>query len=141
MKKWQYPFIASLLSIVVLAGCGQAPKNEENTQTSNGSTASKSPSGEITVYTALEDDQIKTYLLSFKARYPEVKVNIVRDSTGIITAKLLAEKDNPQADLVWGTAATSLLVLDQQGMLEGYSPKGIERVSPEFKTPGSQRTG
>jgi len=133
MKKWQYPFIASLLSIAVLAGCGQAPKTEENTQTSNGSTASASPSGEITVYTALEDDQIKTYLLSFKARYPEVKVNIVRDSTGIITAKLLAEKDNPQADLVWGTAATSLLVLDQQGMLEGYSPKGIERVSPEFK--------
>lgn len=133
MKKWQFPVIASLLSIAVLAGCGQAPQNQENTQPSNGSTAQANPSGEITVYTALEDDQIKTYLLSFKAQYPDVKVNIVRDSTGIITAKLLAEKDNPQADLVWGTAATSLLVLDQQGMLEGYSPKGIERVSPEFK--------
>lgn len=133
MKKWHFPFIASLLSIAVLAGCGQAPQKQGNTQSSNDSIAQASPSGEITVYTALEDDQIKTYLLSFKAHYPDVKVNIVRDSTGIITAKLLAEKDNPQADLVWGTAATSLLVLEQQGMLEGYSPKGIERVSPEFK--------
>lgn len=35
--------------------------------------------------------------------------------------------------MIWGVAATSLLVLDQHGMLEGYSPKGIERVAPEFK--------
>lgn len=129
MKKWQYPFLASILSIGVLAGCGQAPQSQTNTQKATAA----APSGEITVYTALEDDQIKTYLDSFHAKYPEVKVNIVRDSTGIITAKLLAEKDNPQADVVWGTAATSLLVLDQQGMLEGYSPKGIEKVSAEFK--------
>lgn len=129
MKKWHYPLLASFLSIAVLAGCGQAPQSQGNAQATTGS----GQSGEITVYTALEDDQIKTYLESFKARYPEVKVNIVRDSTGVITAKLLAEKENPQADVVWGTAATSLLVLDQQGMLEGYSPKGVERVSPEFK--------
>lgn len=57
----------------------------------------------------------------------------MRDSTGVVTAKLLAEKDNPQADVVWGTAATSLLILDQQGMLAPYSPKGVEKVLPEFK--------
>ncbi|ATF15033.1 putative 2-aminoethylphosphonate ABC transporter substrate-binding protein [Brevibacillus sp. HB1.2] len=131
MKKWHYPLLASVLSIAFLAGCGQSTGSQPNTQASK--TESTTASGEITVYTALEDDQIKTYLESFKAKYPDVKVNIVRDSTGIITAKLLAEKDNPQADVVWGTAATSLLVLEQQGMLEGYSPKGIEKVSPEFK--------
>ncbi|WP_025844547.1 TOBE domain-containing protein [Brevibacillus agri] len=127
--------LASFLSIAFLAGCGQAPQSQANTQGATGSQASeqKSAGGAITVYTALEDDQIKTYLESFKAKYPDVQVNIVRDSTGIITAKLLAEKDNPQADVVWGTAVTSLLVLEQQGMLEGYSPKGIERVSPAFK--------
>lgn len=130
MKKWHYPLLASFLSIAVLAGCGQAPESQANTQASATGTANAEA---ITVYTALEDDQIKTYLESFKAQHPDVKVNIVRDSTGVITAKLLAEKDNPQADVVWGTAATSLLVLDQQGMLEGYAPKGVEKVSPEFK--------
>jgi iron(III) transport system substrate-binding protein len=91
--------------------------------------------GEILVYTALEDDQIPRYLESFKAQHPDITVKIVRDSTGIVTAKLLAEKDNPQADVVWGTAATSLLLCDQAGMLEGYAPKGIERVLPQFKDP------
>ncbi|SCW51199.1 2-aminoethylphosphonate ABC transporter binding protein [Paenibacillus tianmuensis] len=66
-----------------------------------------------------------------------MKLNIVRDSTGIITAKLIAEKDNPQADVVWGLAATSLLVLDQNGMLEGYSPQGVDRIQPDFKDKNS----
>lgn len=90
--------------------------------------------GEITVYTALEDDQYPVYLESFKKQYPDVKLNIVRDSTGIITARLLAEKANPQADVVWGVAATSLLVLDNQKMLAPYAPKGVERVLPQFKS-------
>ncbi len=43
-----------------------------------------------------------------------MKLNIVRDSTGVITAKLLAEGKNTQADVVWGTAASSLLALDKK---------------------------
>lgn len=92
-------------------------------------------SGELTVYTALEDDQIQAYLAPFNERYPNITVNIVRDSTGIITARLLAEKDNPQADLIWGLAATSLLVLDSEGMLEGYAPQGLEKVEARFRDP------
>ena len=42
-----------------------------------------------------------------------MKLNIVRDSTGVITAKLLAE-GKIQADVVWGTAASSLLALDKK---------------------------
>lgn len=90
---------------------------------------------ELLVYTALEDDEIPRYLELFKKEHPEITVKIVRDSTGIVTAKLLAEKDNPRADVVWGTAATSLLVCDQNGMLEGYAPKGLEKVRPEFRDP------
>lgn len=87
----------------------------------------------INVYTALEDDQIAVYLPLFEKEHPDIKVNIVRDSTGVVTAKLLAEKDNPQADAVWGLAATSLLVADQQGMLEPYAPAGLDRILPEFR--------
>ena len=88
---------------------------------------------DILVYTALEDDQVPRYLESFKKEHPEITVKIVRDSTGIVTAKLLAEKANPQADIVWGTAATSLLVLDQEHLLTGYAPKGVEKVPAQFK--------
>ena len=88
---------------------------------------------DILVYTALEDDEWTVYIKDFQQKYPDIEVKMVRDSTGIVTAKLLAEKDNPQADLVWGTAATSLLLCDQVGMLAGYNPKGIDRVKPGFK--------
>ncbi len=91
-------------------------------------------SGTITVYTALEDELVTEYLKSFYAKYPNIKLNVVRESTGIITARLIAEKDNPQADVVWGTAASSMLVLDEHGQLEPYAPKGIERILPKFKS-------
>lgn len=88
---------------------------------------------EILVYTALEDDEIPKYLALFKKSHPDINVKIVRDSTGIVTAKLLAEKENPRADLVWGLAATSLMLCDQAGMVEPYAPKGVERVVPKMR--------
>ena len=45
---------------------------------------------ELTVYTALEAEQLKTYKNAFEKANPDVEIKWVRDSTGIITAKLLA---------------------------------------------------
>ena len=95
--------------------------------------ASFALSAEITVYTALEDDELVIYVPAFEKAHPEIKLNIVRDSTGIITARLLAERENPAADVVWGTAVTSLLVCDDLGMLEGYNPRGIKNVKDAMK--------
>lgn len=89
--------------------------------------------GELLVYTALEDDEIPRYLELFKKAHPDITVKIVRDSTGIVTAKLLAEKDNPRADVVWGTAATSLMLCNKAGMVEPYAPKGLEKVRPKMR--------
>ena len=85
---------------------------------------SSASAADLLVYTALEDDELAVYLPAFKKAHPDINVNIVRDSTGIVTAKLLAERDNPQADVVWGLAATSLLLLKSEGMLEPYAPAG-----------------
>jgi len=90
---------------------------------------------ELLVYTALEADQIQAYKKSFEAQNPTIELKIVRDSTGIITAKLLAEKSNPQADVVWGLAATSLMLLDKEGMLAPYAPKGLEKVKASMRDP------
>ena len=87
----------------------------------------------LTVYTALETDQIKAYENGFNKANPNIELKWVRDSTGVITAKLLAEKANPQADVIWGLAATSLLVLKPEGMLMPYAPKGVERLDAQFR--------
>ncbi|XZG69674.1 putative 2-aminoethylphosphonate ABC transporter substrate-binding protein [Chitinibacteraceae bacterium HSL-7] len=86
----------------------------------------------LTVYTALEADQLKAYQEAFEARNPDIKLKWVRDSTGIITAKLLAEKAAPQADVVMGVAASSLLVLNQEGMLQPYAPAGVKALSRSY---------
>jgi len=88
--------------------------------------------GELTVYTAVEAEDLKKYADAFNADHPDIKINWVRDSTGVVTAKLLAEKNNPQADLIWGLAATSLLLLKSEGMLEAYAPKGVENLDSKF---------
>lgn len=87
----------------------------------------------LTVYTAIEADDLKKYAARFNEDHPDIEIKWVRDSTGVITAKLLAEKANPQADVIWGVAATSLLVLKPEGMLLPYAPKGLEKLDSEFR--------
>jgi iron(III) transport system substrate-binding protein len=88
---------------------------------------------QLLVYTALETDQIKAYQEGFNKAYPDVEIKWVRDSTGVITAKLLAEKANPQADVVMGVAASSLALLDKQGMLEPYAPLNLDAIMSQYR--------
>jgi iron(III) transport system substrate-binding protein len=87
----------------------------------------------LTVYTALESDQLKAYKEAFEKDVKGIELVFVRDSTGVITAKLLAEKNNPRADIVWGVSASSLALLGNEGMLEPYAPAGADKVTAKFK--------
>ena len=88
---------------------------------------------ELTVYTAVEAEDLKRYAEAFNEDHPDIEIKWVRDSTGIVTAKLLAEKNNPQADVVWGLAATSLLLMKGEGMLEPYAPAGLDKLDSKFR--------
>ncbi|WP_373090133.1 putative 2-aminoethylphosphonate ABC transporter substrate-binding protein [Sneathiella sp.] len=94
--------------------------------------ATHAMAGELTVYTAVEAEDLKRYAEEFNKAHPDIQINWVRDSTGVVTAKLLAEKNNPQADVIWGLAATSLLLMKSEGMLEAYAPKGVEALDKKF---------
>ena len=87
---------------------------------------------DLTVYTAIEAEDLKRYADTFNQDHPDINIKWVRDSTGIVTAKLLAEKDNPQADIIWGLAATSLLLMKSEGMLVPYKPKGLKNLDSKF---------
>jgi iron(III) transport system substrate-binding protein len=90
---------------------------------------------QLLVYTALETDQLKAYQEGFNKSNPDIEIKWVRDSTGVITAKLLAEKSNPQADAVMGVAASSLALLDKQGMLEPYAPLNLDALMMKYRDP------
>jgi iron(III) transport system substrate-binding protein len=94
----------------------------------------------ITVYSALENDQLGPYKQAFEAANPDVEIAWVRDSTGVITARVLAEKDNPRADVIWGLGASSVALFDSMGLLEPYTPKGADQVKPTFRSSKSPMT-
>lgn len=111
-------------STLLLTACGN-----DTPETS----AASSEATELTVYTALEADLLDQYGKAFNETHPNIKINWVRDSTGTITAKLLAEKENPRADVIWGLAGTSLLKMKNEGMLESYSPVQVEKLDEKFR--------
>lgn len=88
---------------------------------------------DLTVYTAFEPEQLSELKTAFERQHPDINIKWVRDSTGVVTARLLAEKNQPKADVVWGLAATSLMQLDQQQMLNAYAPKGLEKLDSRFR--------
>jgi len=87
----------------------------------------------LTIYTALENDQLVPIKQSIEKAVPEAEVVWVRDSTGVITARFLAEKDNPRADMVMGLAASSLLMFEKAGLLETYKPQGADGLKEIFR--------
>ena len=96
---------------------------------------------QLTVYTALETDQLKAVQEGLRAAdNPTIEIKWVRDSTGVITAKLLAEKANPQADIVLGLAASSMALFANEGMLEPYAPVGVDELKPGSATRQDART-
>jgi iron(III) transport system substrate-binding protein len=98
-----------------------------------GSCTREPASTKLIIYTAKENDEIEKYMPVAQAAMPGVQLEILRLSTGDLTARLLAEKDNPQADVIYGTAATSMMIFQEEGMLEPYAPKGVENILPQFK--------
>ena len=87
----------------------------------------------LTIYTALENDQLAPYKAEIEKAVPGVQVEWVRDSTGVITARFLAEKASPKADMVLGLAASSLLLFKKYGLLETYKPVGSDTLKAAFR--------
>ena len=89
----------------------------------------------LTVYTALENDQLAPFKAEIEKAVPDVEVEWVRDSTGVITARFLAEKDNPKADMVHGARR-----LEPAAVQEGRAARGLPAQGrPTRSSPRSAR--
>ena len=86
----------------------------------------------VNIYTGLEEEFVEAYIAAFNKKYPDIKVNIIRDSTGVIASKLMVEKENSIADVVWGLNSSSLLFLDEYDLFKGYRPKNIDEFDTRF---------
>ena len=113
-----YMIFAGLIPVFFIAGCGQKDTNE------------------VVVY--VSEDQVfsEPILRDFEAD-TGIRVKAVYDteetkSTGVMN-RLIAEKDNPQADVYWANEPIRAIVLKQRGISEKYFSTNAEGIPNNFK--------
>ena len=116
MKKLGLFFICGLVSVFILTGAAAAKET-------------------VVVYTSLENEEVVEYLKVAKKELSDLDIQAIRLSTGELGARMLAEKDNPQADLIWGWAVTNMSEFVPKGMLLPYKPEGWGKIPANFKDP------
>ena len=89
MKRLGLVFVSGLVAVFLLAGIAAAKET-------------------VVVYTSLENEEVVEYLKLANKELPDLDIQAIRLSTGELGARMLAEKDNPQADCIWGWAVTNM---------------------------------
>ena len=88
--------------------------------------------GKLVVYSSADADALKIYGEAFIKAHPGIQVEWVRDSTGAMQQRILAEKDKLRADVILAHTAGNLAALGKSGLLQPYAPKGFERVGGRY---------
>jgi iron(III) transport system substrate-binding protein len=117
--------------VTMLAACGSST-NAQSGSSSN-TTASCDKSTGLTLYSAqgYDSDAAKAF-----QQQTGIKVNLVDDSTGNLIAKVSAERNNPQWDVIWFDGDVTMKALDDQGYLlkwnspntKNYTSQGMSLV-------------
>ena len=88
----------------------------------------------VVLYTASNDEIEKVVMQAFKKVHPEITIEAINLSTGPIAQRAIAEKANPQADVVWMVNDVALNQLKAAGVFEPYEPRGA-RLPEGFRDP------
>jgi iron(III) transport system substrate-binding protein len=102
------------------------------------------PAQSVVVYVS-EDQVFSEPILKDFERDTGIEVRAVFDteeskSTGVMS-RLLAEKNNPQADVYWANEPVRADVLRQQGVSTPYKPSAAASIPDHFKDPQGFWTG
>jgi len=131
-------FLVVVLSLaVIFAACSHRQGTSESNKTSG-------TAGEVTVYVSTD----RVFSEPILKRYEQntgVKVNAVYDteetkSTGLAN-RLLAEKNNPQADVFWSNEPVRTLILKKRGVLAPYKSPSSNGIPATFKDAEGYWTG
>ncbi len=118
--------ILSMVFLLAISGCRRKATNE------------------VVVYVS-EDQVFSEPILKDFVKETGIKVRAVYDteeakSTGAMN-RLIAEKDNPQADVYWANEPIRAEVLKQKGISASYVSVNAKDIPPVFKDPEGYWTG
>lgn len=134
--RYQVLLILACFFVSVSSGCA----GSRSTEGTNANAGAR----EVTVYVSTDRVFSEPVLRAYEQK-TGVKVNAVYDteetkSTGLAN-KLLAEKNNPQADVFWSNEPVRTLVLKKRGVLAPYKSPAADGIPAAFRDPEGYWTG
>ena len=134
--------VRKLLSIVsvaavglfTLAGCGQGA----GSGTASADAGSGGSGGKLIVYTNSNSDGRGEWLQQ-KAQAAGFDIQVVGAGGGDLVNKLIAEKNNPVADVAYGLNNVYFTQLKSKGVLDTYTPSWSAEVDSALGDPGSDK--
>ena len=77
---------------------------------------------ELVIYSAENPEGHKLAMDAFRKEYPDITVKEVTESTGTVSKRVIAEKDNPQADIIMAINTFYMDLMKDAGVFEPYVP-------------------
>ena len=135
MKKL-FALLLTLAMVLSLAACGgkkEAPA-ETPAETPAEQPAESAGSKELTVYTAFPEAEVVYYFNKFEEE-TGIKVNYIRLSAGEMLTRVEAEKENPQATLMFGGSTDNYIAAVDKGLLEAYQSPALSNTPENYLDP------
>ncbi len=128
VKRANFVFLIVSL-IALLAACGSTTGTGTTPTTSNGGSTPTSTCNALTGFTlysaqGYDSDAAK----AFQAQ-TGIQTKLVDDSTGNLLAKISAEGNNPQWDVVWFDGNVTMQSLDDQGLLLKWRSPNVSNLT------------
>ncbi len=89
-------------------------------------------SGELNIYTTVSDLQFNALVGTFEELYPDIQVNYTQAGAGESKSRIIAEVDNPQADVMFGGLVYADTLSMGDYFAEYVSPNDVN-LPDEFK--------
>jgi iron(III) transport system substrate-binding protein len=85
--------------------------------------------GKVVLYSAHQSSIIEAMVPLFE-KATGIKAEVIKAGSGDIIRRALAEKGNPQADVIWSIGAEQLQANNE--VLEDYTPTEVDMIDPVF---------
>lgn len=125
MKKIISLFLATAM-LLSAAGCGSDSGEQGEESTS------------LTIYTTVADSTVETLVPQFEEQ-TGITVELVTGGVGELLKRIESEKDNPQGDLIWGAALSSIQSYDS-ALFESYVSENNDQIMEEYQMTDSPYT-
>ncbi|WP_020612749.1 ABC transporter substrate-binding protein [Sediminispirochaeta bajacaliforniensis] len=128
MKKRVMLFLtATILGTALLLSCGGRSAEKSDGE-------GKAESTHLTMYCALPETEIPSYLEAFKED-TGITVDFVRLSAGEVLSKVQVEKNNPQASIWYGGNCDTFIAAAANDLLEPYKSSELINIPASYQDP------